>query len=274
MLNLLQTIRYPVRHPMLKRLIKYYWVTETKSSVDVNHKLLPVSNIDLILNFSSPIRYSKDEKTKVVPRGFHFNGISNKYYLINQSGVLRVLGISFFPTGLFPILKIPISEFKDETVEIDLIIKGFTENIVDKINITDSIHTIIKIIETEVVKIVDVSRIPRKEIYEVFDAFNQNINDLSINDFCKQYGINQRQIERIFNKYIGISPKLFYRINRFQETVNYFKKSNNNSFTSLAYNNNYYDQTHFIKDFKSFTGSTPTEFLNQNSSIKQIIKYY
>ncbi|MGF7059044.1 AraC family transcriptional regulator [Brassicibacter mesophilus] len=271
MLNLLQTTRYSVRHPMLKSLIKYYWVIETKSPVEVNHKLSPVSNIDLILNLSPPIIYLKDEKTKIVPKGFHFNGISDKYYLINQSGILRVFGISFFPTGLFPILKIPISEFKNKTIEVDLIIKGFTERIVDKTNTDDSIPTIIKIIENEIVKIVDASLIPRKEIYEVFEVFDKNINNMGINVLCKQYGINQRQIERIFNKYIGISPKLFYRINRFQQTINCL--NDNDSFTSLAYNNNYYDQTHFIKDFKSFTGSTPTEFLNQNNFIKQIIKY-
>lgn len=272
-LNSLHTTRYPVRHPILKNLIKYYWVIESKSPVMINHKLLPVSNIDLILNLSSPIKYFNNGKTEIVAKDFHFNGIRDKYHIINQTGVIRVVGISFFPTGLFPILKMPISEFTNKTIELDLIIKGFTEDIVNKINIKDSIPEVIKIIENTLVEIVDVSLIPRKEIYEILYLYDKNICDLSINDFCKQYGINQRKLERMFNKYIGISPKLFYRINRFGKIVNSLKKANNDSLTSLAYNNNYYDQTHFIKDFKLFTGITPTEFLEQNSSIKQIIKY-
>lgn len=272
-MNSLEIIRYPVSHPMLQNIVKYYWVIESKSPVMINHKLLPVSNIDFILNLSSPIKYFNDEKTEIEAVGFHFNGIRDKYHIINQKGILKVIGISFFSTGLFPIVKMPISEFRNRTIDLNLIIKGFTEDIANKINTTDSNPKIIKIIENSLVEMIDDSLIPRKEIYNIFRTYNKNIYHLSVSEFCKQYGINQRKLERLFNKYIGISPKLFYRISRFKEITNLLENSRNNGFTSLAYDHNYYDQTHFIKDFKSFTGNTPTEFLNENSSIKQIIKF-
>lgn len=79
-LNLLQTTKYPVNHPILKKLIKYYWLIESQLPIEVNHKLLPVNNIDFILNLSSPIRYLKEEKTEIVPTGFHFNRITDSIH--------------------------------------------------------------------------------------------------------------------------------------------------------------------------------------------------
>jgi methylphosphotriester-DNA--protein-cysteine methyltransferase len=69
-----------------------------------------------------------------------------------------------------------------------------------------------------------------------------------------------------------MSPKSFLRINRFERIINNIERVSRGSFTTVTYDNNYYDQTHFIKDFKLFTGSTPIQFLNQRKSIKQIMK--
>lgn len=274
-LNSLLTTRYPVNHPLLKNLIKYYWVIKSQSPMNVNHKLLPVSNIDFILNFSSPIKYIDVEgKNEIVPKGFHFNGLREKYHLINQTGMLNIFGVSFFQGGLYPFLKTPLSEFTNRSIEIDWLIKGFTSSIEQKLSITNSTSEMIGIIEKELVQFIDIELIAKKEIYEVLKVFNTNTENSNINLLCEEYGINQRKLERIFNKYIGVSPKLYSRINRFQKIINQLEKKKEINLTSLAYENAYYDQTHFIKDFKFFTGTTPTQYLNQNSSVKQIIKYY
>lgn len=269
---MLRTIRYPVSHPVLKYLIKYFWVIESNSIISVSHKLLPVSNIDFIFNLSSPIKYITDKEVRTTSTGFHFNGIRDKHYIINQTGNLRVFGASFFSTGLFPILRIPLDEFTGQTIELDDIIRNFTDEILKKITEVQSNDEIIKVIEIAIADSVDISLIPSKDVYELFRTFNSN--NYYIRDFCMQYGVNQRKLERIFNKYIGVSPKLFQRINRFNGIINQIQGKKNDNLALFAYDNNYFDQTHFIKDFKSFTGTTPTEFLSQNNSVRQIMELY
>jgi len=66
-------MKFSVKHPLLIGLIKYFWVIDSKSLIEVNHKLLPMSNIDLILNVSSPIKYIKDEKIEIVPNGLRMS---------------------------------------------------------------------------------------------------------------------------------------------------------------------------------------------------------
>lgn len=70
-----------------------------------------------------------------------------------------------------------------------------------------------------------------------------------------------KQFERTFSKYVGVNPKKFASIIRFQNVLQ-IKSKNNKSMTQLAYNNGYYDQSHFIHDFKSLTGLTPKAFFD------------
>lgn len=271
-MNLLKTIKYQAKNPILKHLIKYFWVIQSNHPVIINHKLLPVGNIDIIMNFSPTIKYISDSKTEIVPKCFHFNGIRDRYYYINQTGKLNVFGISFFPTGLYPLLKIPLSEFTNQTIELDLLLNKFTSQIEEKLSITDSISEKFDLIEKELAGLIDIELIP-KEITQIFNVFSSNTNHLDIHHFCDHYGINQRKLERIFNKYIGISPKKYLRLNRFQGVLNEIIKQKNKNLISLAYENDYYDQTHFIKDFKSLTGSSPSQFSNERKSVKEIIEY-
>jgi transcriptional regulator GlxA family with amidase domain len=72
----------------------------------------------------------------------------------------------------------------------------------------------------------------------------------------------RRQLERKFLKEIGLSPKQLAKLVRLQTALHLMIHQKGSSFTEIAYESEYYDQTHFIKDFKEFTGLTPKAFLS------------
>ena len=86
---------------------------------------------------------------------------------------------------------------------------------------------------------------------------------ISLPTVQNELNITERSLERYFKQYVGISPKLYARINRFQTALETLRKSNFDSLTDIAYQNNYFDQSHFIRDFKEFAGTTPKHFLHQ-----------
>ena len=72
----------------------------------------------------------------------------------------------------------------------------------------------------------------------------------------------RRQLERHFRKQIGISPKQLGKAIRLQTTLNLLLNKKSETLTDIAYESDYFDQNHFIKDFKDLVGVTPKEYLN------------
>lgn len=86
-------------------------------------------------------------------------------------------------------------------------------------------------------------------------------NETTLAEIQSCLNLSERSLERNFNSNIGISPKLFLRINRFQAALNCIRKKSFSNLTELAYHHSYADQSHFISEFKEFAGINPKQYL-------------
>lgn len=261
--------KYSPVNSVLKNLIKFYWTLKSKNEKTIHGKLIPTNNIDLIINFSNPIKYKNKTKEHLF-RYCHFSGIQDNHRIITQKGPLDVLGISFHPTGFYPLIKIPLSEFAKKMIPIDSLISGF-ERKAERIAETESIWQRISVIEETLLDIIDLTLLPEKNLGFITNDFIANADNITIRDYCKKHGINQKKIERFFHKYLGTTPKAFIMTTKFQHAIKSLMNGEFVSMTQLGYAFNYYDQTHFINNFKSFSGKTPYKQLKENDLI---INYY
>jgi AraC-like DNA-binding protein len=88
----------------------------------------------------------------------------------------------------------------------------------------------------------------------------------NISNVASRYGISSRYLQKLFLRYTGLTPKLYNKINRFQRSLRLVSQ-NDLSLTSIAYDCGYFDQSHFIREFKSFTGFTPSGYAAASSPI-------
>jgi AraC-like DNA-binding protein len=95
----------------------------------------------------------------------------------------------------------------------------------------------------------------------------QSGGNVSLKELQQKLQLSERSLERKFKQTIGLSPKLFSRICRFQESLKQMRKTDYDKFSDIAYENNYADQSHFIRVFKEFTGFSPNEFKKQSSEV-------
>ena len=86
--------------------------------------------------------------------------------------------------------------------------------------------------------------------------------NITVKDISDREVISERQIRRIFNNWIGINPKTFCKIVRFQNTINTKRLPQEINWINLALESGYYDQTHFINEFKELSGITPEKFFS------------
>lgn len=88
---------------------------------------------------------------------------------------------------------------------------------------------------------------------------------ISLNRLTDQAGITQRHLSRKFQQHIGLSPKEYLRVSRFIHSLGQLKNNPQCSLTDIAYRSGYYDQAHFIRDYKDYTGHTPGEVLRSQN---------
>jgi len=97
----------------------------------------------------------------------------------------------------------------------------------------------------------------------------QNKTSSALDQLASRLQVSQRYIQKVFLTKIGVSQKQFIRILRFQDILQKLSQREIASLTTLAHENNFYDQSHFIREFKTFTGLRPSEFEAKNLPINR-----
>lgn len=260
---------YPEAEP-LKRLIKYYWVLESDIPITLNHKILPCANIDIIVNLLSPMKFEKQGVIHETPGNIYFSGLTSNHTIMRQQGIVLTIGVSFFPAGFYPFFKIPVSEFKNNAFGLDAVLNRIALELEEKLREAGRLSDKIKLLEKFFLEQLHKSALMPYDEYSLLNYFHEA--NLGVRDFCSKYGVHPRKLERLFNKYVGATPKQFLRLSRFQSILNRLMKTTRGSLTTLAHDFEFHDQAHFIRDFQSFTGSSPLEFLKEKRSFKQNMK--
>jgi AraC-like DNA-binding protein len=97
-----------------------------------------------------------------------------------------------------------------------------------------------------------------RTVYLTANFIKQNQGLKSIDDVAYKIGVSRRHLERKFINSVGISPKLYSRIIRFHYANKMLNTINVDSLISIALDSGYYDQAHFCRDYKKFSGTTPS----------------
>lgn len=105
------------------------------------------------------------------------------------------------------------------------------------------------------------NRANQGRIIMAVELIKRNSGNLKITVLAQQLKISQCQFEKVFRRIVGASPKKFASIVRFRKVLSIAYKEGN--LTQLGLEAGFFDQAHFIKDFKSFTGLTPEQYFKR-----------
>ncbi|WP_216625849.1 helix-turn-helix domain-containing protein [Paenibacillus planticolens] len=100
-------------------------------------------------------------------------------------------------------------------------------------------------------------------INEIIDFINEQPDVTKVDALCDRFGVNKRTLQRLFDHYVGVSPKWVIKLARIQNAAEATDVSVKPNWSKLSMDLGYHDQSHFIKDFKSITGQTPDEYARQ-----------
>lgn len=257
-LHIMQSFRIIRPSKILSPYIHHYWILKDDSPIIVTERVIPIGSVQLVFHRNQRLRIQKENAMQ--PQSF-VGGQAMTYYDVASTGdlnmivvVLQPYAAQFLlhrPAHLFNGLKVSINDTSDmELMELSKkIINHYDDNVC------------IGMIEEFLVK-----RLQNIPLYEQkrWKAVQQEINVSPQADIASLSDIaclSERQFRRTFNENFGITPKQFLRTVRMQRALHMMEHQPDITFTQLAYDCAFTDQSHMIKEFKLFSGYSPKEYL-------------
>lgn len=248
----------------LKPYIKQYWGLENALKQGEQHiqRIIPSGLPELILYLDhKPTACSKN---RTLEDSFLLNGQQNDFYDILISDNLSIFSILFTPQGISQFFSLPVSELQNNSVPLKYINKSLYTELESKLAKESVFHLKVNVVEECLCKLLNNNKkeFEFKRMADTIELIRATRGNIDINTLVSNACLSRKQFERIFSEYIGISPKQYLKIIRLQATIYFKSKHENVSLTELTYENGYYDQSHFINDFKAMTGLTPKQFFD------------
>jgi AraC-like DNA-binding protein len=187
---------------------------------------------------------------------------TGKKYLIRLRGHFASFTIKFHATGMYRLLGIPMDNFRDKAVpgaDIGVLALG---NLTEQLLYADDISTCIAIAEPYLLRLASGRGVTAPgSTAQVVGQLLQQKGSVSIASLAIASNLSIRQLERNFIKEIGVSPKTYSRMLRFVHLLQNKMTSPHQKWAALAYDADYFDQMHLVKEFKQFLGTTPSSFI-------------
>lgn len=239
----------------------YYRDYNPVHSID---RFLPDGNVNIVIDLKDRPQYIYDNETlKEIQACRHvwFSGIRNSFITIPSGRESEMFIINFHKGRSYPFVEMPLHELTDSVVDGDLVLTNEIMNLREMI--LESVLITQKFI---VVENYLVEKFRSKLIVNPFIEFAVNKilsspNQMSIEHISNKVGYSQKHLIKLFKDNVGLTPKGFLKIIRFQKAIGEIAAAKITDWTGIAYESGYYDQAHFINDFKAFSGYTPQQYL-------------
>lgn len=240
---------------LLRPFIKTYKIIESRD--ELVNRVVPNTSFAIAFRFRGQISYIADAGKTALPTAA-FSGLRKSVRLINYAPQTAALIVQLEETGVSAFFKQPLHDLFEESVSLDNFFPQSEISIIeDRLIEAENNMTKIAIVEQFLYSKLLYNK-PDKLVSEAIAKIYSNNGIIKINELAKGLYISNDAFEKRFRKVVGATPKQFSSIIKIKAIID--QNPTPSSFIDIALENGYYDQPHFNKDFKLFTGQTPTDF--------------
>lgn len=262
-------------HTDLKSLVSCYWTLEVPTQNEPQkQRIVPDGCIEMAFILGDDIkRYTSENEFILQPRAMVLGQTIDPFY-IEPTGFVKTLAIRFYPYGFANFVSEPIKNLVNKETPIKQLFGVETAtDLEQKIIKAKNTEHRINIIEKFLLDRLNDEKTINTIVKNTVDSLFSTKGSASITSIFKDESSKRRQLERNFRKQIGLSPKQLGKLIRLQTALKMLLNQQSENLTDIAYNSEYFDQAHFIKDFKEFTGINPKEFIAHESLVLSALFY-
>ncbi len=255
----------------LQHVVEHYW-----------HFVVQL-HISLEQTFQTPLLQGMTFNLKEMPEDLIFKGKTLKMdkpvYLFGQSlqprlslsnsNGIDIIGVKFKPLGIYKLTGINMQHIADETIDAEDVWGNEISLLCERMYHAQSTKDAIILLDSFLLgKLNKQSGINKQPCVEhALHLIQHSHGNINIKNLQKETHTSRKTLERAFVNQLGIFPKLYSRISRYNNVKESIQKSSSIHWQEIYYQFGYYDQSHFISEFKQFSGKTPTEFLTPDTNL-------
>ena len=266
--SIAMSIHFATPSSILAPYIKRYWSIENTLGKGEKcvQRIIPTGLTELLLYFTPRPKVLSNRE--YLSHNVALYGHHNNFYDIELTEKLSVFSIMFEPQGLMQFFKFPLYEICNRNIPLQYINGQAGKDLEEKMAEVSTFQQRVNIAEAYFYNLLknNYTDFEFRRINHVVELIKKSHGNISISLLASKACLSRKQFERVFSQQIGISPKQYLKIIRFQFSI--FQKQQNNDLNmiELTYESGYFDQSHFINDFKSFCGLTPKQYFTENEA--------
>ncbi|MCW5911819.1 MAG: AraC family transcriptional regulator [Cyclobacteriaceae bacterium] len=244
---------------ILSQWVDCYWFADSNGTQREKKKIIPDGFAEIIFHYRDPYRVNISGKWQRQGKNL-FAGQIRKFFYLENTGASGMVGIKFKPAALAHIFDLKMTDYTDRVVPLPHVAGKSFEKIISNIHDPLQPEQFAKFLDHELALLIKPSTDDVNRVEGGLDLIFSRKGNVEVNELLHHVAVTERQLQRLFNRYVGLPPKFYCRIIRFSHIFNLMEQ-HDASWVEIALESGYYDQSHFIRNFKAFTGEDPSAYL-------------
>jgi len=258
-----------VPRPPLSEFVKLLWLYEDYTQPHIKERVLPAGEMQIVINLleDRTCVYDRDDIARCQTfRGALISGAHSEYIVIDTAQQAYVMGVAFRPGGAFPFLRQPAGELRDTDVSLDALWGRLAIDLRDRLLEATTHVRRFQILER--ILLTELARGFKRHALDQNGAVGFALRRFmaaprmaTVGSVSEQIGLSAKRFIQVFRDETGFTPKVFCRIRRFQRALDRMGVGGNIEWANVALDCGYFDQAHFIHDFRAFSGISPSSYV-------------
>jgi AraC-like DNA-binding protein len=242
----------------LQWFIECYWIVEDDDTISRQQKIVPDGFNEIIFHLGDPYRIRMYDQWQLQSSNL-LAGQIRKHFFLENTGISRIVGIKLKPTALTHLFGLHMHQFTDKVVDLSSLLSTHFPDTWNQLRAINDHSEMIHLLNNNFKKLIRGMAFRETAADRAVDIIFAQHGMIPVSAIARVAGVGERQLENLFKKYIGLSPKFFTRIIRFNYIFSLIQE-NNQSWSGIAYEASFFDQSHFIRNFRDFTGENPSGY--------------
>jgi AraC-like DNA-binding protein len=224
----------------------------------------PLPSGHLFINLGAPARLWDSDRSvpPAVLTDAWFMGVWTRRFLLEYPARVRFVGVHFKPWGMSPFVGLPANELRNRWAPVDAIWQRSVDRIRNQVGDTGSTAETLAVLERELrSRLTEAPSHGLDLVHHTAGRLEISHGAIPIGALTDAAGVSGNHLATLFKEHVGVTPKRVARIYRFASLILSVDALRPVDWSQLAHRAGYFDQAHFSKEFKDFTGHTPTDYL-------------